>query len=83
MKHKKKMETSKVIILIVGVVAIITWAVGLWIAATKDTSIMQWLITATAAEAATGTGFYYSKARAENEIKLSRARREEEQDADT
>lgn len=68
---KKKVEFSKVIILVVGAVTFIVTAFTLFIVTkTGDTSPLAYLIPAVFAEFATATGFYYSKAKSENQIKL-------------
>lgn len=71
--QKTKMEFSKKILLVAGVVniAVIIFAcVMMW--RTFDTSPLAYLIPAVAAEVATGTGYYYWKAKAENQIKLKK-----------
>lgn len=71
--QKTKMEFSKKILLVAGVVniAVIIFAcVMMW--CTLDTSPLAYLIPAVAAEVATGTGYYYWKAKAENQIKLKK-----------
>lgn len=71
MKHKKKIEFSKVIfvgvsILTVYVVALSTFMMIL----THDLTPLAYLIPSVFAETAAATGFYYNKAKAENKIKL-------------
>lgn len=71
--QKTKMEFSKKILLVAGVVnigVIIFACVMMW--RTFDTSPLAYLIPAVAAEVATGTGYYYWKAKAENQIKLKK-----------
>lgn len=71
--QKTKMEFSKKILLVAGVVniAVIIFAcVMMW--RTFDTSPLAYLIPSVAAEVATGTSFYYAKARSENMIKLKK-----------
>ena len=68
---KKKIEFSKLIMLVVGAVTVIVTAFTLSIVwETKDTSPLAYLIPAVFGELSVGTGFYYSKAKAENKIKL-------------
>lgn len=71
MKAKSRMEFSKKIILVAGVinVGVIVFSCVM-IAVTGDLSPLSYLIPSVAAEVATGTGFYYAKAKAENKIKL-------------
>lgn len=67
----KKLEFSKLIMLVVGAVTIAVTAFTLLIVwKTNDTSPLAYLIPAVFAELSVGTGFYYSKAKAENRIKL-------------
>lgn len=71
--QKTKMEFSKKILIVAGVVniAVVIFAcVMMW--RTFDTSPLAYLIPAVAAEVATGTSFYYAKARSENMIKLEK-----------
>lgn len=71
MKRKKKLEFSKLIMIVVGAVTIAVTAftfVIVW--RTGDTSPLAYLIPAVFTELSVGTGFYYSKAKAENRIKL-------------
>lgn len=73
-KKTKKMEFSKQILLVAGIINIVTIALTfilVWI--TFDLSPLCWLIPSVAAEVATGTAFYYSKAKVENRIKLMKA----------
>lgn len=73
-KHKKKIEFSKIILLVVGAINIIVLTFACYmIKITGDVSPFAYIIPALAAEAATGTGFYYNKAKAENQIKLQNA----------
>ena len=75
---KKKIEFSKIIILIVGAVTFIVTAFTMFIVfTTGDTSPLAYLIPAVFAEFATSTGFYYWKARTENKIKLRKKYGEE------
>ena len=68
---RKKLEFSKLIMLVVGAVTVIVTAFTLFIVwKTQDTSPLAYLIPAVFAELSVGTGFYYSKAKAENRIKL-------------
>lgn len=68
---KKKIEFSKLIMLVVGAVTIIVTAFTLFMVwKTQDLSPLAYLIPAVFAELSVGTGFYYSKAKAENRIKL-------------
>lgn len=69
--HEKKMEFSKKILVVAGIINIVVIlfsCVMIW--ETKDTTALAYLIPSVAAEVATGTGFYYSKAKVENRIKL-------------
>ena len=71
MNHKKKVEFSKLIMLVVGAVTVIVTAFTLFMVwKTLDLSPLAYLIPAVFAELSVGTGFYYSKAKAENRIKL-------------
>lgn len=71
MKRKKKVEFSKLIMLVVGAVTVIVTAFTLFmVCKTQDLSPLAYLIPAVFAELSVGTGFYYSKAKAENRIKL-------------
>lgn len=71
MKRKKKMEFSKLIMLVVGAVTIVVTAFSLFMMwRTNDLTPLAYLIPAVFAELSVGTGFYYSKAKAENRIKL-------------
>ena len=71
MKRKKKIEFSKLIMLVVGAVTIVVTAFSLFMMwKTCDLSPLGYLIPAVFAELSVGTGFYYSKAKAENRIKL-------------
>lgn len=72
-KQKTKMEFSKKILIMAGVVnisVIIFACVMMW--RTLDTSPLAYLIPAVAAEVSTGTGYYYWKAKSENQIKLQK-----------
>lgn len=71
MSDRRKMEFSKLILIVVGVVnavVIIFTLVMVW--RTLDLTPLSYLIPSVAAEVATGTGFYYTKAKVENRIKL-------------
>lgn len=71
MQRRKKMEFSKLIMLVVGSVTIAVTVfsfIMMW--KTQDLSPLAYLIPAVFAELSVGTGFYYSKAKAENRIKL-------------
>lgn len=71
MKRKKKMEFSKLIMLVVGAVTVVVTAFSLFMMwRTNDLTPLAYLIPAVFAELSVGTGFYYSKAKAENRIKL-------------
>ena len=71
MERKKKIEFSKLIMLVVGAVTVIVTAFTLFmIWKTQDLSPLAYMIPAVFAELSVGTGFYYSKAKAENRIKL-------------
>lgn len=71
MKRRKKIEFSKLIMLVVGAVTIVVTAFALFMMwKTQDLSPLAYLIPAVFAELSVGTGFYYSKAKAENRIKL-------------
>ena len=71
MKRRKKLEFSKLIMLVVGAVTILVTAFSLiMMGITEDLSPLAYLIPAVFAELSVGTGFYYSKAKAENRIKL-------------
>lgn len=67
--RKKKMEFSKKILVVAGVLnifVILFSCVMMW--RTNDLTPLTYLIPSIAAETATGTGFYYSKAKVENRI---------------
>ena len=67
----KKIEFSKLIMLVVGAVTILVTAFTVFmIWKTQDLSPLAYLIPAVFTELSVGTGFYYSKAKAENRIKL-------------
>lgn len=71
MKRKKKIEFSKLIMLVAGAVTIVVTVFALlmmW--KTNDLSPLAYLIPAVFTELSVGTGFYYSKAKVENRIKL-------------
>ena len=72
--QKQKMEFSKKILIVVGIVslAIIVFSCVMMLR-TGDLSPLQVLIPSMFAEVATGTGFYYWKAKMENQIKLKQA----------
>lgn len=71
MRRKKKIEFSKLIMLVVGAVTVFVTVFTLFmIWKTQDLSPLAYLIPAVFAELSVGTGFYYSKAKAENRIKL-------------
>ena len=73
-KRKKKIETSKVLLIIsdgCAIVAGIAAVVSVFI--TKDTSPFAYLIPATFGLSATSHGFYYWKAKAENLQKFGRS----------
>ena len=68
---KKRIEFSKIIVLIVGFVniAVIVFSfIMMW--RTMDLSPLGYLIPAASAEFSAGTIAYYSKAKVENRIKL-------------
>lgn len=67
----KKMEFSKKILIVAGVVniGVILFSCYMMVKI-NDTYPLSYLIPAVAAEVATGTGFYYNKAKLENKIKL-------------
>lgn len=72
-KKRKKIEFSKLILLVTGIFAvIITVFTMVIVCRTGDTSALAYLIPAIFTEVATATGFYYSKAKAENRIKLTK-----------
>lgn len=71
MNGKKKVEFSKLIMLVVGAVTIVVTAFTLFMVwKTQDLSPLAYLIPAVFGEMGMGTGFYYSKAKSENRIKL-------------
>lgn len=71
--HKKKMEFSKKILIVVAVISIIVVAYTLvMVAITQNLDPLNYLIPALFGEVATGTGFYYWKAKQENSIKLKK-----------
>lgn len=71
MKSKKKIEFSKLIMLVVGTVTVVVTVFSLFMMyKTQDLSPLAYLIPAVFAELSVGTAFYYSKAKAENRIKL-------------
>ena len=68
---KRKMEFSKIIMLVTSAVTISVTAFSCYmIFETKDLSPLSYLIPAIFAEMGVATGFYYSKAKVENRIKL-------------
>lgn len=70
-KIMKKLEFSKIIMIVSSVVAIaITLFSMIMIWRTENLEPLIYLIPAAFAELATATGFYYSKAKLENRIKL-------------
>lgn len=80
-KRKPKMEFSKKILIVAGVINGIVIAftmVMIW--RTLDLTPLTYLIPSVAAEVATGTGFYYSKAKVENRIKLMKQNKVEPND---
>lgn len=80
-KKKAKMEFSKKILIVAGVINGIVIAftmVMIW--RTLDLTPLTYLIPSVAAEVATGTGFYYSKAKVENRIKLMKQNKVEPND---
>lgn len=80
-KKKPKMEFSKKILIVAGVINGIVVAftmVMIW--RTLDLTPLTYLIPSVAAEVATGTGFYYSKAKVENRIKLMKQNKVEPND---
>lgn len=80
-KKKPKMEFSKKILIVAGVINGIVIAftmVMIW--RTLDLTPLTYLIPSVAAEVATGTGFYYSKAKVENRIKLMKQNKVEPND---
>lgn len=80
-KKKPKMEFSKKILIVAGVIngIVITFTmVMIW--RTLDLTPLTYLIPSVAAEVATGTGFYYSKAKVENRIKLMKQNKVEPND---
>lgn len=70
----KKMEFSKLILIIAGITnfAVIAFSCVAMIVL-GDLSPLCYLIPSVAGEVATATGFYYSKAKVENRIKLMAA----------
>ena len=71
MKHERKREFSKVILIYAAVInSIVIFSTVYMVFVTRDLSPLCYLIPAVAAEVATGTGFYYNKAKVENRIKL-------------
>lgn len=80
-KRKPKMEFSKKILIVAGIINGIVIAftmVMIW--RTLDLTPLTYLIPSVAAEVATGTGFYYSKAKVENRIKLMKQNKVEPND---
>ena len=70
-KNKARMEFSKKILIVAGIlnfIVIVFACVMMW--RTMDTTPLAYMIPAVSAEVATGTGFYYNKAKAENKLKL-------------
>lgn len=71
MQSKKKIEFSKIILVVVALATIAVLVVSfvlMW--KTMDLSPLSYIITGIFAELASATGFYYWKARAENIVKL-------------
>lgn len=74
MRKKKRMEFSKIIIFIAGIVelAIILFSCFMvW--RTGDTSILGYLIPSVSVVSSTGVAFYFNKAKLENKIKLMKS----------
>lgn len=72
-KNKPKMETSKVILLVIGVSLAVTILFSMvMMVITHDLSPIDWILTGMYGLAATAVGFYYNKAKAENKIKLKK-----------
>lgn len=68
---KPKIEFSKIIIVIAGIINITVIGFTIFmIYRTCDLSPFAYLIPSVATEVATGTAFYYNKAKIENKIKL-------------
>lgn len=73
MMAKKRMEFSKIILVIVmalNVAVIIFSCVMMW--RTCDLTPLAYLIPSIGTEVSAGTAFYYWKAKAENKIKLAK-----------
>lgn len=71
MPMKKKVEFSKVILIVASVINIAVIAFSCcMIYKTMDLTPLAYLLPSVGAEVAAGTGFYYNKAKAENKIKL-------------
>lgn len=71
-RKKKKVEFSKVMIVVAGIINItVIVFTFIMIERTNDLTPLCYLIPAVAAEVATGSAFYYRKAESENQIKLN------------
>ena len=72
-KRKKKIETSKILLIVSDVITgICTVAAIVAVFVIKDTTPLVYLIPATYGLSATSHGFYYWKAKAENLQKFGR-----------
>lgn len=71
MKNKKKIETSKIIILVAFIVVVLVTIDSLVLMhITGDTSALSYIIPSAYTVLTAATGFYYWKAKSENKIKL-------------
>lgn len=70
-KIKKKIEYSKIVVAICGLVGIYLIAFTSYVVlVTGDTSPLAYLIPSTFAAVATALGFYFNKAKLENKLKI-------------
>ena len=66
-KPKKRLEFSKILVLLVTAMTVVVTVFSMWFAAkTLDPTVLLYLIPAIFTEFAAVTGFYYNKAKAEN-----------------
>lgn len=81
-KQKKKIEFSKLIVIMSILITILTEAFVCWITViTKDLSALAYLIPAVFTQMGVTISFYLHKAQKENQIKIARIVKEEQLDA--
>lgn len=70
-KGKKKVESSKIILVVIAIIVFLLMVFGMALAWFRsDSSILRIITTGVVSNAGVGIGFYYWKARTENSIKL-------------